>query len=259
MRSFYGLKQNQTQAFTQEGNRLSITKVAVPPLTVVGIRTQERDQRQAVQVGVGEKKRISQALAGNLKKTNVKPRYIRELQVKDTAKYQVGAPVPVSEVLQVGDRVKVQGVTKGKGFAGVMKRWGFKGGPRTHGQSDRARAPGSIGQGTDPGRVWKGKKMAGRMGNQTHTVVGLQVVKVDPGLHELWLTGLLPGARGGLVKITKIGENKAKKLVGEAGTAFLKGQAEPESKPEPQEPQEEKPQEPEKAESKPDKTEKPEA
>src|SRR3989338_9041385 len=101
-----------------------------------------------------------------------------------------------------GDKIKVTGTTKGRGFTGVVKRWGFRGGPKTHGQSDRHRAPGSIGQGTTPGRVFKGKKMAGRSGSSTKTITGLKVVRVDAEKNELLVSGAVPGAKGGIVKVS---------------------------------------------------------
>jgi large subunit ribosomal protein L3 len=208
MKRYYGFKLNQTQVFTQSGNRLGITKVAVKPLVVVGLKTPEKDQRQAIQVAIGEKKRISQALAGSFKQVKVKPRFIREILVEEAGKYPMGTPIAAGDVFAVGDSIKVRGTTKGKGFTGVMKRWGFKGGPKTHGQSDRSRAPGSIGQGTSPGRVWKGKRMAGRKGNQIQAVAGLEVVKIDSEKQELWITGFVPGAKGGLLEITKVGTRK---------------------------------------------------
>lgn len=116
---------------------------------------------------------------------------------------RVGIGEKIADIFSAGDKVKVSGTTKGKGFSGVVKRWGFSGGPRTHGQSDRHRAPGSIGQGTTPGRVFKGKKMAGRGGGRTKTILGIKVVKVDGEKNELWVGGAVPGSKGGKVKVTK--------------------------------------------------------
>lgn len=121
-----------------------------------------------------------------------------------------GKQIPVTRILlsspadlAVGDKVKVTGTSKGKGFAGVVKRWKFAGGPRTHGQSDRERAPGSIGQTTTPGRVYKGKKMAGRMGGKKVTVKGLKVVEVKPEENLLVVKGLVPGHKGRQVLVSK--------------------------------------------------------
>ena len=110
----------------------------------------------------------------------------------------------LDEILQIGDKVKVTGLSKGKGFAGVVKRWRFAGGPRTHGQSDRERAPGSIGQTTTPGRVYKGKRMAGRMGGDRITVRGLKIVAIDNEQKILTIKGLIPGNKKGKVTIVKL-------------------------------------------------------
>lgn len=111
--------------------------------------------------------------------------------------------VKIADVLAEGDKVSVSGVSKGKGFAGVVKRWHFKGGPRTHGQSDRERAPGSIGSTTTPGRVYKGKKMAGKMGGKKVTVKNLRVLKIEAEKNSLLLSGAVPGAPGKLLIIKK--------------------------------------------------------
>ena len=112
------------------------------------------------------------------------------------------------DFLKPGDKVEISGLSKGKGFAGVIKRWGFHGGPKTHGQSDRHRAPGSIGSGTTPGRVYKGKKMAGHMGNVKSSAKNLEVVGIDKEKNLLTIKGAVPGATGGLVMVTKLGRIK---------------------------------------------------
>jgi large subunit ribosomal protein L3 len=116
-----------------------------------------------------------------------------------------GQPTSVSDVFQVGDAVTVTGVSKGKGFAGGVRRHNFNGGPKTHGQGDHWRAPGSIGSGTTPGRVYKGKKMAGRLGGDTVTVKGFKVVAVDSEKNIVTVSGPIPGAKSGLVTVTKRG------------------------------------------------------
>jgi len=115
--------------------------------------------------------------------------------------YKKGDKIRVDEVFKVGDKVKVTGWSKGKGFTGVVKRWHFKGGPRTHGQSDRERAPGSIGQTTTPGRVYKGKKMAGRAGGKRVTISGLTITNIDQDILEV--KGLVPGPKNGLLIVQK--------------------------------------------------------
>lgn len=125
-----------------------------------------------------------------------------------------GTRVPVSviegkvEELKAGDVIKVTGISKGKGFAGVVKRHHFKGGPRTHGQSDRERAPGSIGQTTTPGRVYKGKRMAGRMGQDRVTIRNLQIVDIDSSKNLIFIKGLVPGPKRNTISIIKTGESK---------------------------------------------------
>jgi large subunit ribosomal protein L3 len=124
----------------------------------------------------------------------------------------VGQTIKAEQVLTVGDIVSVQGITKGKGFAGVVKRYGFAGGPATHGQSDRERAVGSIGNRTTPGRVFKNKRMHGHMGTDTKTVSGLVVLHVDSASQEVWLSGPIPGSVSGLIQIQKIGSQKIVEL-----------------------------------------------
>ena len=130
-------------------------------------------------------------------------------------KFKKGEVINASDVFGKGDIVVVTGISKGKGFAGVVKRWGFAGGPKTHGQSDRLRAPGAIGQGTSPGRVHKGKKMAGRMGGNTVTLKNLFVIDVDKESGEVKLSGSVPGKTGGLLRIEKLGTKKLEELIKE--------------------------------------------
>jgi len=193
--SYYGIKKDQQQTFNQHGKRYVVTVVKVPPLLIAGIKTLEKDGYWSYQVNLK-----------NLYKKTV----LKEITIKEKPEQKKSEEIKITDIFTQGDLVKVSGITKGKGFAGVVKRWGFAGGPKTHGQSDRQRAPGSIGQGTDPGRVWKGKKMPGRMGGKQKTIKGLEVFKIDEPNNEIWLTGLIPGNKGGLVKITKTGKSKIK-------------------------------------------------
>jgi ribosomal protein L3 len=140
-------------------------------------------------------------------------RQLREIRPGAEAALKVGDTINMNDVLHVGDIVNVQGVTKGKGFAGVMKRHGFHGGPRTHGQSDRMRAPGSIGNRTTPGRVFKGKRMAGHMGQEATTVKNLQVVFIDPTTNEVWVSGPVPGAMSSIVRLKVAGNQEFEGLL----------------------------------------------
>lgn len=208
-----GTKGRMQQAFTQTGVRVSVTVVKTGPNVITQVKTAEKDRYKALQLGFGSRKikNLTKPLLGHLKgvieKQNSAPRFLREVQVKG-GEFKAGDVVKPSDVLKPGDVVQATGTSKGKGFAGVVKRWGFAGGPKTHGQSDRLRAPGSIGLGTTPGRVVKGKKMAGRMGGERVTVKNLTVLKVDEENGEVWLSGAVPGGRGSLLLVKKIGEDK---------------------------------------------------
>jgi|SRR3989338_1472677 len=205
-----GTKKRQTQWFDEKRMRHPVTVLAIGPCPVVQIKTTDTDGYNALQIGFGSitVKHINKPQQGHYKKarlTKKQPRFLREVlfssDVDAGTLPKTGDVVSVSDVFYPGDVVKITGVSKGKGFAGVMKRWNFSGGPATHGQSDRARAPGSIGSGTTPGRVLKGKHMAGRMGSDTVTIPNVLVVKVDEAANELWVRGLVPGAAGSLVTV----------------------------------------------------------
>jgi len=198
MKALLGSKIKQSQAFSETGKRIPVTEISAGPCWV----TQITDTH--VQLGFGTLTNLSRAEAGHLKKAGLdkKLRFLRSFREHDE-QLKVGSEIKVGDVLAVGDKVTVTGVSKGKGFAGVVRRHGFHGGPRTHGQSDRERSPGSIGQTTTPGRVYRGKRMAGRMGNDQVTLRKLQVVAIDAGKNMLTLKGLVPGAANGLLLITK--------------------------------------------------------
>ncbi len=198
IKTILGQKLEMTQDFTRKGARIPLTKIIAGPCPILRIKTLNKDGYRALQVGFGQKKC----------KTLTKPQYTREIRVKNPQKYQVGDQILVSQVLRSGDKVKITGFSKGKGFTGVIKRWGFAGGPRTHGQSDRERAPGSIGQGTTPGRVRKGKKMPGRAGGKKSTIKNLQVFAVDKDKNQILVKGSVPGSKKGFLIITKTGKVK---------------------------------------------------
>jgi large subunit ribosomal protein L3 len=144
---------------------------------------------------------LTKPVAGHLKKASCPPlRHFREFRVADTADFEEGQKIDAS-VFEVGDKVDVIGTSKGKGYAGVVKRHGFSGGPKTHGQSDRWRASGSVGAGSTPGRVFKGIRMAGRMGNERVTAANLKVALVDAEKNLLAIKGPVPGGKNGLVII----------------------------------------------------------
>lgn len=206
--TIFATKLNMTQTWDRAGRRLPVTIARLYAPTITQVKTVEKDGYNAVQTAFGAKKYLAKPEAGKLKKagTTASLAYFREIRLAELPDLQVGATLNPGEIIKVGDLIKATGTSKGRGFAGTVKRHGFSGGPKTHGQSDRQRAPGSIGQGTTPGRVFKGKRMAGRMGNQRFTIENLTVVKVDGD--QIWLQGTVPGSRGALLTLTKTGQGK---------------------------------------------------
>jgi large subunit ribosomal protein L3 len=198
-----GTKKGQTQMFTPEGVRIPVTVVSAGPCVV--LKTTDHGEFSSVQLAYGQAKHVAKPVAGIVKKagSEVKPRFLREVRTTDATDVKVGDTVAVGTVLAEGDLVRVTGISKGKGFAGVVKRHHFKGGPNTHGQSNRERSPGSIGQTTTPGRVYRGKRMAGRMGGETVTVRNLKIVKIDGETNTVYIKGLVPGGKNGLIVIRK--------------------------------------------------------
>ena len=211
MLGIIGKKVSQSQKFLEDGTRIPVTQVSTGGNVVVSLKTSDKDKYSAVQIGMGIRKNFNKPSLGHAKKAGLeKPaRFLREIRAWNTDESplpQVGSTIKAEDVLKPGDIVDITGKSKGKGYAGVVKRHHFKGGPRTHGQSDRERAPGSIGQTTTPGRVYKGKRMAGRMGNATATLKNLMVVDVSGD--DVFIKGLVPGALNSLVVIRKTGESK---------------------------------------------------
>ena len=207
-----GSKINQTQTFDESGNRIPVTRINAGPCHIVSVKTVDRDGYAALVIGFGIKrtKLVNKAQQGNFKKAglaeNKAPRFLKEIEIGnegDIVEIKPGSSFSISDVFKEGDRIEVTGISKGKGFAGVVKRHHFAGGPRTHGQSDRERAPGSIGQTTTPGRVYKGKRMAGRMGQDRVTVKNLKVGAIDAEKNILTIKGLVAGGRNSLLIIRK--------------------------------------------------------
>lgn len=197
-----GKKLGMTQVFSEDGIAYPITLIEAGPCYVTQVRNIDNDGYSAVQLGFGEvkTKKLTQGQLGHLEKNQLPPlRFLREFRMS-TPEVKPGDKVDVSQ-FEVGKHVDVVGTSKGKGFAGVVKRYHFKGGPKTHGQSDRLRAPGSIAAGTTPGRVFKGKKMPGRMGNERVTSQNVKVILIDIEKNLIGVNGSVPGPRGGLVMI----------------------------------------------------------
>jgi large subunit ribosomal protein L3 len=201
-----GKKIGMTQLFQESGETVAVTAIQAGPSVVTQIKSRDRDGYDAIQVGFIENKvkqsQLSSPEMGHLRGLeNV--RYLREFRTDDISSVKRGDKVDVG-FLKDGDLVNITGLSKGRGFAGVVKRHHFAGGPKTHGQTDRHRAPGSIGATTFPGRVLKGKRMAGHMGNRGVTARNLEVIQADPERNLLLVKGTVPGANGGLLVIEKV-------------------------------------------------------
>ena len=196
-----GRKVGMTQVFQDDGTMVAVSVLAIEPNTVTKLRTPERDGYTAVQIGTEVSKRLNKPETGQLKDLP-KVATIREFRVDSVDDVTVGQVFSIGDLFEAGDMVDVTGVSKGKGFAGVIKRHNFHRGPQTHG-SDHHRAPGSIGPGTTPGRVYRGLKMSGQMGSERVTIKKVRVVRADPDRNLLLVKGSLPGARGGLITVKK--------------------------------------------------------
>jgi large subunit ribosomal protein L3 len=196
-----------TQVFETGGIATGVTVIEAGPCIVTQVKTPEKDGYTGVQLGWGEirENRLTKSERGHLRKKKLPLvrhlREVREISAEGEAPRR-GQRIDVT-MFEPGDFVDVIGTSKGKGFAGVMKRHNFKGGPRTHGQSDRSRHPGSIGPGSTPGRVFKGTRMAGRMGNERVTVQNLRVVSIDPDRNLLMVKGAVPGPTTGMLIVRK--------------------------------------------------------
>jgi large subunit ribosomal protein L3 len=196
-----GKKLGMTQVFREDGTAEAVTAIEAGPCTVVQVKTDAKEGYNSAQLGFGEARRLKSPQKGHLKGLG-QFAHLREFRVDNGEEVEVGQKIDVS-LFKGGDFVDVVGVSKGKGFAGVVKRYHFRGGPKTHGQSDRHRAPGSVGAGTSPGRVFKGLHMAGHMGDKRVTVRNLEVFEADPARNLLLVRGAVPGGRNGLVLIRK--------------------------------------------------------
>ncbi|KPJ90559.1 MAG: hypothetical protein AMS18_10605 [Gemmatimonas sp. SG8_17] len=206
MNGIIGRKLGMTRLFEEDGKVVPVTVIEAGPCPVVQVSDGSKGSR-AVQLGFGSRKakRAKKAELGHAKRANLEaaPAVLRSLPLSSDAQTVPGDIVTV-ELFQPGDAIKVTGITKGRGFQGVVKRHGFKGGPATHG-STRYRKPGSMGAGTDPSRVIKGKRLPGQMGSKRHTVVGLSVVRVDSENNLLYVRGAVPGPVEGIVLVKKQG------------------------------------------------------
>ena len=202
MKEILGKKLGMTRVFEETGESQPVTVIEAGPCPVVAVRPADKDAVGRYQVGFGarHKGRVNKPMAGQFAKAGVEPtQYLREVRFDD-ATLKPGDSITVKEFAGV-TRVDVTGTSRGLGFAGGMKRHHFSGANKTHGQSDRWRAPGSIGQSSYPSRVFKGVRMAGRMGNDTITVLNLRVVRIIEEENLILVRGAVPGKRGSLLKV----------------------------------------------------------
>jgi len=207
-----GRKSGMTRIFTEEGTSVPVTVVEVQPNRVTQIKTPDVDGYSAIQVTTGSRRasRVTKGMAGHFAKASCEAGSgLWELRTTDTAEIEMGSEIKVDQ-FEVGQMVDVTGTSKGKGFQGGVKRHNFQMQDATHGNSLSHRAPGSIGQCQTPGRVWKGKKMAGQMGNVKHTTQSLEVVRVDLENNLLLIKGALPGATGSDVIVRPAVKTKSK-------------------------------------------------
>jgi large subunit ribosomal protein L3 len=210
MKALLGTKIGMTQLISEDGKAVPVTIIKAGPVTVTQVKTVETDGYNAVQVGFEEGKNLSKAVAGHLKAADVTPKYIREFRITDESEdLTIGKTFDVTE-FELGDVVDATGTSKGKGFAGTIKRHNFERHKKSHGGKGNVRKPGSIGS-MYPQKVFKGKRMAGRMGHDTVTVKNLVVSYIDVENNLIGLKGAIPGPKRGLIVINALKKIPAKK------------------------------------------------
>lgn len=211
MKGVLGKKIGMTQIFTEKDHLVPVTVIDANDCVVTQVKTLEKDGYSALQMGLGsiKEKRVTKPMKGHFDKGKTKPkRHLAEVKVDKGHDYRVGQEIKV-DIFSVGDKADITGISKGKGYAGVVKRWGFAGGPGGHG-SHFHRAPGSIGACASPSRVFKGRKLPGQMGNSQVTVQGLEIAMVDTEQNLLLVKGSVPGGKNSIV-IIKESVKKRKK------------------------------------------------
>jgi large subunit ribosomal protein L3 len=202
-KAIVGEKVGMTQVWDDQNRIVPVTVVQIPPCRIVAVKTPERDGYSALQVTFGSKKasKLTKPVAGQYERAGVEPGVrLVEVRLDDVSGYEVGQELKV-DLLADGELIDVTAVSRGKGFAGAMKRHNFKGAPASHGAHRVHRKPGSVGQCATPSRVFKGQRMAGRMGAEKVTTLNLSIVKADSERNLLLVKGAVPGPKGGLVLI----------------------------------------------------------
>ena len=204
MAGLIGKKLGMAQIFTEEGEAVGVTVLEVGPCPVVQVKTSETDGYEAIQLGFGRRKekRVKRPEAGHAARAGLDyaPRVLVEFAPEEGREYEAGEELTV-EIFEEGQRIKISGDTKGRGFQGTVKRHGFGGGRGSHGGKSVLRSPGSIGPGTDPSRVIKGRKMAGQMGGEKRTALNRRIEKIIPEQNLLLVRGSVPGSKNNIVVI----------------------------------------------------------
>ncbi len=211
----FGRKLGSTQLFEADGTVTRVTVIEAGPVVVVGKRTVEKDGYVALILGLEERKErhTTKPVGGYFKKANVTPkRILKELRcdAEFAGKWEVGQPLKLDEIFQVGMKVDARGTTRGRGFTGVVRRWGFAGGVQTHGTHEYRRHGGSIGTNMTPGRTLPNLRMGGQYGNETVSILNLKVARVDAEKHQLMLEGGVPGSKNGFVLVRQAVKAKKK-------------------------------------------------
>lgn len=205
MSGMIGRKIGMTQVYSSANQAVPVTLIEAGPCVVTQVKTRKRDGYEAIQLGFLDAKpaKVTKPMAGHFAAAKSAPkRVLREFRLQDASGFQAGQTV-TADLFKAGELVKITGITKGKGTAGVVKRHGFHGGPATHGQTDRTRRAGAVSSGSTPGRVFPGKKMAGRMGNRTFSLRNVRIERVDTEKNLIAVKGRVPGAASGILTIHK--------------------------------------------------------
>jgi large subunit ribosomal protein L3 len=205
MKGIIGKKIGMSRIFDANGDVIPVTVVEAGPCRVIQIKTKGKDGYDGVQLGFAEKRKslVNKPLLGHFSKTEAEPmRILKEVRLERGEKVELGQEVK-ADIFSVGEKVNITGISKGLGFQGGVRKHHFKGGPKSHGQSDRLRAPGSIGGSSYPSRVWKGQRMAGRMGRERVTVRNLEIVDLDLKRNVMLVKGAVPGKRNSILTIRK--------------------------------------------------------
>lgn len=211
MRGLLGKKLGMTQIFTEEDKLVPVTVIETNECVITQVKTPKKDGYAAIQLGYGKvrEKAVSKPLKGHFDKVKVKPKkHLVEIRVGTEHNYQNGQELK-ADIFSVGDKADITGVSKGKGYAGVIKRWGFKGGPGGHG-SHFHRAPGSIGACASPSRVFKGRKLPGQMGDSQVTIKGLEIAGIDAEQNLIMIKGSVPGGKNGIVVVRESAKRSKK-------------------------------------------------